>query len=159
MKDRRLVILLGLFMTGLTCSKPTGPESIIQGQLAGQNFWFVSSNHYHLQSEYRANKYAYITILGIYEPDDTVTFVSAVGDTEIVELHPVNPGHGVMFIAEVSPYGAAIYLDGWAGASPHDGNFGIATVEGIPQTGVTIEAIGIPHPYDGPVVISAQVKP
>jgi hypothetical protein len=142
----------------ISCSNATKPVTIRDRILKGEAFWFVSSDHFHVQTEFKADNYAFVTILGTLW-GDSVTFISAVGDTEEVALYPVNPLPGLAYLPEALPYGAAIFLSRVVGASPHDGMFGVGGQSGIPETGVIIEALGTPYGAQGLECVSALVLP
>ena len=126
--------------------------------MKGETFWFVSSDHYHIQTEFKVDDYAFVTILGTLW-GDSITFVSATGDTEEVALHPVNPSRNLVYFPEALPYGAAIFLSGIVGADPHDGMLGVGGQLGIPEVGVIIEALGTPYGAQGLERVSALVLP
>jgi hypothetical protein len=119
--------------------------------LLGERFWFVSSDHYHLQTVYRSGTYAYVTLLA-FEANPRVTFVSSVGDTEAVSLSAVNPKHGIAYAEDVL-WGGAIYLRIGRGSPPGDGTFCVGTDES------SIEAFYHFSDSQSPLRITATVKP
>ena len=81
-----------------------------------------------------------------------MTFISSVGDSELVVLHSVNPGHGVAYSENV-PYGGSIYLAGGSGGIPFDGHFTVGGSES------TIEALYYPIGNQVPLRVTATIRP
>jgi len=95
-----------------TCSNPIKPDTIWDIQHENDGIWWVLSDHQTITTQYNILDYAYLTIMDSpsFEQDTTlsVTFVSAIGDTEIVR--PYRLHFSVPRIAEINIGGASIYL-------------------------------------------------
>ncbi len=151
MKILTTVLLFSLSLGLVFCSAPTEPDSFQNQRLSGEKFWFVQADHYYLQSTYSIDSYAYVTLLA-FDSTPSVTFVSAIGDTEQVYLHAVNPGHGVAYYEE-GPRGGSIYLRRGGDGIPHDGIFHVGVSESL------MEAIYYQSAEHIPLSITATIRP